>query len=172
MLASQRQRNFAGFAACAAMMAYALYSQHGLGLEPCPLCIFQRVSVIGLGVIFLVAALHAPGRFGSRVYAALLGVTALAGAVVAGRHVWLQHLPPERVPACGPGLDFMLEALPFTEMLQKVFSGSGECAKVDWSLLGLSMPGWVFISVVVLGACGIWNNGRQGGQPSRRSRMS
>jgi len=161
MLTDARRGNLLGFMACLALMGYALYAQHILGLEPCPLCIFQRVAVILLGMVFLVAALHGPGRAGRSVYALLVFTAAAAGAGVAGRHLWLQSLPPERVPACGPGLDYMLEAFPFTEMLQTVLSGSGECAQVDWRFLGLAMPAWVLISVVLLGACGIWNNLRQ-----------
>jgi len=161
MLTDARRGNLLGFMACLALMGYALYAQHILGLEPCPLCIFQRVAVILLGMVFLVAALHGPGRAGRSVYALLVLAAAAAGAGVAGRHLWLQSLPPERVPACGPGLDYMLEAFPFTEMLQTVLSGSGECAQVDWRFLGLAMPAWVLISIVLLGAYGIWNNLRQ-----------
>jgi disulfide bond formation protein DsbB len=142
-------------------MGYALYAQHVLGFEPCPLCIFQRVAVIALGVAFGLAALQAPGVAGRCAWSLLMLVAAAAGAGVAGRHLWLQSLPPERVPACGPGLDYMLEAFPLREVLTTVLSGSGECAKVDWSLLGLAMPAWVLISVVALGAFGLWNNWRR-----------
>jgi len=156
--ASPRTANAAGLLACASLLLYALYAQHGLGLEPCPLCIFQRVAVFALGGAFALAALHAAGPVGRRIHALLIGVTGLAGAAVAGRHVWLQNLPPEQVPACGPGLDFMLEAFPFFETLKIVLSGSGECANVDWQFLGLSMPAWVLIALVVLGVYGVWLN--------------
>ena len=155
LLRNKRQLNFAAFAACAAMMAYALYSQHYLLLDPCPLCIFQRVAVVALGIVFLLAAIHNPGRLGSAVYALLVAAAALAGAGVAGRHVWLQNLPPDKVPACGPGLDFMLDAFPFAEVLNMVLSGSGECAETSWVFLGLTMPAWVFIAVVLLGIAGV-----------------
>lgn len=161
MPADPRVGNVAGFLGCAGLMAYALYAQHVLGLEPCPLCVFQRVAVISLGLVFAAAALHAPGMAGRRAYGALLMLAAAAGIGVAGRHLWLQSLPPERVPACGPGLDYMLESFPFTEMLQTVLSGSGECAQVDWQFLGLAMPAWVLISVTVLGLFGVWNNWRR-----------
>lgn len=161
-----RTLNAAGFVACAALMGYALYAQYGLGLEPCPLCIFQRVAVISLGIVFALAALHGPGPAGRRVYGVLVALAAAAGAGVAGRHLWLQSLPPERVPACGPGLDYMLEAFPFREMLQTVLSGSGECAQVDWRFLGLAMPAWVLISIVVIGVAGTWNNWRRAPQGS------
>lgn len=160
-LPERRIVNLAGFLACAGMMGFALYAQYGLQLEPCPLCVFQRVAVIGLGLVFLVAALHHPAAWGGRVYALLLLVVAGAGLSVAGRHVWLQSLPPDAVPACGPGLDYMLDAFPLTEALAMVFQGSGECAEVSWRLLGLSMPAWVFIGVLGLGSVGIWNNLRK-----------
>jgi disulfide bond formation protein DsbB len=156
-----RMGNVFGLLACAGLMAYALYAQHVLGLEPCPLCIFQRVAVIAIGMVFALAALHAPGATGRRVYSLFIVLAAAAGAGVAGRHLWLQTLPPERVPACGPGLDYMLESFPFREMLETVLSGSGECAQVEWRFLGLAMPGWVLISVLVLGVFGVWNNWRR-----------
>jgi disulfide bond formation protein DsbB len=137
------------------MMAYALYSQHFLGLEPCPLCIFQRVAVISLGVLFLIAAIHSAGRVGRWIYAALLLSVSLAGSAVSARHVWLQNLPPDQVPSCGPGLDFMLDTFPFTEVLNMVLSGSGECAEISWSFLGLSMPAWTLIGLLGLGIFGV-----------------
>jgi len=142
----RRRAGFAlGAALCAALMAYALYAQYQLGLEPCPLCIFQRVAVIACGVVFAMAAIHDPGRAGAITYALLGLAFAAAGAAVAMRHVWLQALPPSEVPACGPGLNYMLETLPFTDVLSKVFLGSGECAKADWSVLALSMPAWTLV---------------------------
>ena len=153
--------NFMGFAVCAGMMGFALYAQHGLLLDPCPLCVFQRVAVIAMGVIFLVAAIHNPGQWGAIIYSVLLALAALMGAGVAGRQLWLQSLPPDKVPACGPGLDFMLDAFPIAEVLQMVLSGSGECAEVSWTLLGLSMPAWVLIGVTGLAICGIVINVRR-----------
>ena len=155
---SNRALNFAGFAVCAGMMGFALYAQHGLQLEPCPLCVFQRIAVIAMGVFFLLAAIHNPGRLGGFIYSVLLGIAALLGMGVAGRQVWLQSLPPEKVPACGPGLDFMLDAFPLAETVQLVLSGSGECAEISWSLFGLSMPAWVFIALLVLAIYGIAAN--------------
>ncbi len=154
-LITPRLGNFAGFAACVVMMAYALYSQHFLRLEPCPLCIFQRVAVISLGVLFLIAAIHSAGRVGRWIYAALLLSVSLAGSAVSARHVWLQNLPPDQVPSCGPGLDFMLDTFPFTEVLNMVLSGSGECAEISWSFLGLSMPAWTLIGLLGLGIFGV-----------------
>ena len=159
---NKRLVNFTGLVACAGMMAYALYAQYQLQLAPCPLCIFQRLAVIALGLIFLIAFIHNPRKQGfSRVYAFLILVAGGVGAFISGRHVWLQNLPADQVPACGPGLDFMLEAFPVLEVLDMVLTGSGECATVDWSLLGLSMPAWVLISVVLLSLMGVLNNLRR-----------
>ena len=158
---SKRALNGVGFLACAGMMGFALFAQHVLKLEPCQMCVLQRVAVISLGIIFLVALLHDPKGWGSRIYALFIAAAAGGGLSVAGRHYWLQNLPEDKVPACGPGLDYMLETLPLTEVLAKVFAGDGDCAKVVWSFLGLSMPAWVFICLVVVGGAGIWNNLRR-----------
>jgi disulfide bond formation protein DsbB len=160
-LPSRRVLNLAGFSACAAMMAYALYAEYQLLLMPCPLCSFQRVAVIALGAVFLLAALHQPPGRGRFVYAFLIAACAAGGIAIAGRHVWLQHLPADQVPSCGPGLDYMLERFPLSEALRLVFSGSGECAATDWLFLGLSMPAWVLIALAVLGSLGLWNNLRR-----------
>jgi disulfide bond formation protein DsbB len=150
---SRRAGNALGFLTCAALMAYALYAQHVLGLDPCPLCIFQRVAVIVVGVLFLMAALHNPAGKGSLVYGGLIDLAALGGIGIAARHIWIQAQPPGAVAACGADLDYLLEIMPLTEVVNKVLTGSGECGKVDWSLLGLSMPWWVAIA---LGALGVW----------------
>ncbi len=135
---------------CAALMGFALFAQYGLQLEPCPLCVLQRVAVISVGLILLLACLHGPGKTGARVYGLLAASAATLGALVAGRHIWLQGLPAGEVPACGPGLDYMLDVFPLTEVLRMVFTGSGECAEIVWQFLGLSMPGWVLVWCVFL----------------------
>ena len=160
-LPGSRVLNLLGFLACAGMMGYALYAEHVLYLDPCPLCVFQRMATIGTGLVFLVAAIHNPGAWGRRVYAVLLGVTAASGIGVAGRHVWLQNLPPDEVPGCGPGFDYIIDAFPLSEALSMIFTGSGECATVDWNFLGLSMPAWVLICFVVLAVYGVGANWRR-----------
>lgn len=147
---SRRLGNALGFLACGALIAYALYAEHVLELAPCPLCIFQRVAVIVIGILFLIAALHHPGRVGARVYTILVGLASLAGIAIAARHIWIQAQPPGSVAACGADLDYMLDILPLTEVISKVLTGSGECGDIDWSLLGLSMPWWVLIALVGL----------------------
>lgn len=137
-------------AGCAGLMAFALYLQEKLGLHPCPLCITQRVCVIVVGAIALIAAIHNPGKTGVRIYAGLQGLAALTGIVVAGRHVWIQSLPADQVPACGPGLQYMFENFPFMDALELLFKGDGNCAIVDWSFLGLSIPAWVLVACVGL----------------------
>jgi len=154
----RRRLNALGALACVAMLAYALYAQHGLGLEPCPLCVLQRVSVLSCGLAFALAALHHPRAAGRFVYAGLILVAGGAGAAVAGRHVWLQNLPPDEVPACGPGLEFMMESFPLLDVLDMVLSGSGECADTAWSFLGLSMPSWVAIACAGLIGLGLLAN--------------
>ena len=150
---SFRAQFLAGFAACAALIAYAMYSQLHDGLEPCPLCIFQRVAFAALGVVLLAGGLHAPrGAGGRRAWGLLALVAAAIGGAIAGRHVWLQNMPPDQVPACGPGLDYMLDAMPFTGVVRKVLTGSGECANVDWTFAGLSMPAWSLVWFVLLAA--------------------
>lgn len=140
---SQRMLFVSGFLGCVALIAIALYMQHVVGLEPCPLCILQRVAVIGMGAVLLVAAVHNPAGWGRRGYAGLTALIALLGLATAGRNVWLQHLPADRVPDCGPGLDYMLEVFPLSRTLEMVFRGSGECAEVQWTFLGLSIPEWM-----------------------------
>ena len=157
----RRGLNLAGFLVCVGLMGYALFAEHVLGLAPCPLCVFQRVAIIALGIIFLSAALHNPSGKGRFVYAGLAGLAGAGGIAVAGRHVWLQNLPEDQVPACGPGLGYMMDSFPFAEVLKLVFTGSGECADISWQFLGLSMPAWVLIWAVALTLFGVANNIRR-----------
>lgn len=156
-----RTANFLGATACAAFLFYAYFAQFVLHLEPCPLCIFQRVGVFANGVMFVIAALHDPAGWGRRVYGALLTLTALATIGVATRQLWIQSQPPGTVAACGASLDFMLKVFPLTDVLMKVLTGSGECARVDWRFLGLAMPAWVVIASGALGSYGLWANVRR-----------
>ncbi len=158
--------NTVAFLACALLLAFAYYQQFYVGLEPCPLCIFQRIVFIALGIVFIVSAAHGDGPIRSRIHATLLGLMAGTGASIAAWHVRLQHLPAGEVPECGPGLDYMLDALPLTQALKMAFTGSGECAEVVWSLLGLSMPSWALVWFVLLGTAGVWINWRSGRSPS------
>ncbi len=163
--------NFAGALLCALLLGYAYYLQHFQNLEPCPLCVFQRVAVLALGVVFLVAALHGPEKTGARVYAVLIDLVSLAGIGVAARHIYIQSLPPGQVPACGATLDYMLEVFPLVDVIRTVLTASGECGVVDWKFLGLSMPWWVLICLAVLGGVGAAVNWASPRRPQNKLRL-
>ena len=148
---TRRIANLTTFLVCAALMGYALYAEHVLELYPCPLCVFQRIAVIGLGLFALVAAVHNPRGIMRFVYLTLATVSAGFGVAIAGRHVWLQNLPADQVPSCGgASLDYLLDTLPLQQVLREVLTASGECAEVTWRFLSLSMPAWVLIALSVL----------------------
>ena len=147
---SHRRIYLVGFLGCTALIGIALYFQYVMGLEPCPLCIVQRIFFVVTGIICLVAFLHNPKEWGNKVYGILGAVSALAGAAVAAWHVRLQNLPPELVPECGPGLDYMLRVFPVGQVVEMVFTGSGECAEVAWRFLGLTIPGWTLVVYLVI----------------------
>ena len=155
-----RRRCTVGALVAAAGLGFALFSQHVWGLNPCPLCIFQRIALAGVGAFFLLGALWAPVRFRLQALVAWgAGLCALLGAGIAGRHVWLQSLPPSEVPACGPGLSFLMDAFPLKEAVAFVLAGSGECAAVEGRFLGLSMPGWtlaLFVGMALWAAFAPW----------------
>jgi disulfide bond formation protein DsbB len=158
-VAERRLANLAGALACVAMMGYALYAEWVLGFEPCPLCVFQRVGVVMLGAVFLAAAAHAPTTIGwQRFFFWLFGVAAIFPLYVSGRHVYIQSLPEGAVPACGASLDYMFDVLPLATVLTKVLFGAGECQKIDWTFIGLSMPAWVFLCALALTVLGVWVN--------------
>jgi protein dithiol:quinone oxidoreductase len=157
----RRPLNFAGFLVCAGLIAYALYAQFHLNLDPCPLCIFQRIGIAAVGVLFLIAALHNPRGWGTRVYATLIAVAALITIAVAARQLYIQHLPPGAIPSCGAPLSMMLKFMPLTAVIRKVLTGSGECSVINWRFLGLAMPAWVLIWAAFLGAAGAVVNGRR-----------
>jgi protein dithiol:quinone oxidoreductase len=145
-----------GFLICAGLIGFALYLQYYKYEEPCPLCMFQRVAYMVLGVVFLVAALHGPARTGAKVYGVLLLLVAAIGAAIAVRHVWLQNLPKHLVPECGPDLAYMMKRFPFFEVLGKVLAGSGQCAEVGWTFLGLSIAGWSLTWFLLLGLLAVY----------------
>ncbi|HEY3859977.1 MAG TPA: disulfide bond formation protein B [Gammaproteobacteria bacterium] len=161
MLFQRRQANLLGFLVCAALMGYALYAQFHLHLEPCLLCIFQRVAVIGMGVVFLAAAAHNPKAWGSWVYGILLLLLAIGGSVVSARHIYVQHLPEYLAPPCGPGFGYLFSHLPFGKFLVQAFTGSADCSIVTWRFLGLTMPEWLLGWFVALGLGGFIVNWRK-----------
>lgn len=137
-----------GFLISAGMMGVAFIFQYVLYLEPCPLCSVQRMVVIAFGIVFLIGFIQGAKGWGRRVYGLLLTLISIGGLVIAGRHTWLQHLPKDKVPECGPGLDYWMKNLPTNDVIQKIFEGSGECAEIVWSFLGLSIPEWSLIAFV------------------------
>lgn len=140
------------FLACAGMLAFALYKQHMDFVDPCPLCILQRLCFLWIGLVGLVAAIHGPARTGQWIYGALVMLGGGIGMMLAGRQVWLQSLPADQVPDCGMGLNYMLDTMPVLDALREVFYGSGECADVLWTFLGISIPGWALIWFVIFTA--------------------
>lgn len=156
-----------GFLFCVGLMLSALYFQFIGHLDPCPLCISQRIMVIAVGLVMLVAFLHAPGPRGIRIYAVVGGLVALMGASVSARHVWIQHLPADEVPACGPGLSYMFQYFALSDTLKAMLTGTGDCAKMDWTLLGLSMPAWVlfcFLGLAAFSFAQYWNTAPSAGR--------
>jgi protein dithiol:quinone oxidoreductase len=147
----------AGAVVCAALLAFGYYLQYVQGLEPCPLCMVQRVFFYLVLVTLTVGALHGPSSsLGMKIYGSVAALFALGGAAVATRQVWLQHLPADKVPQCGPDLAYMLQNFPLSRTLEKLFTGTGECAVVDWSFLGLSIAGWSLVWFVALALYALW----------------
>jgi protein dithiol:quinone oxidoreductase len=152
LLLSRRIGNLIGFLACAGMLAFGYYLQFVVGIEPCPLCIIQRLLLFAVGIAFLAATFHHPaGRAGAGLYAGAIALSAVLGVAV-----WLQYLPPERRPACGPALDHLLSTFGPIEGLSRVLRGSGECGAVDWTLFSFSIPEWTLAAFVVFAALGVW----------------
>lgn len=144
-----------GVTAAAMLIAY-YYFQVYLQLEPCPLCVSQRIFIGSVGVIALLAALHNPVGVAQKIYNAITALAALAGAAVSGRQLWLQSLPEEQAPACGPTLGFLYDNFPMIDVLNAMFLGEGSCAEVKWQLLGISIPGWTLIAFVLIILTCLW----------------
>ena len=148
---SNRWLYLVGALAIAVLFGAGLYLQYVLHQEPCPLCMIQRFIFISMLVVFAIATLHNPRRTGAKIYGALISLLALSGIGVASRHIWLQHLPKDEVPACGPGLDYMLDYFPMADVWKELMHGSGECAARGWTFLTLGIPEWSLIWYVLLG---------------------
>lgn len=151
-----RAQYFAGFVVCAALLAYAYYVQFALEIEPCPMCIFQRIAFIFMGLFFLIGALHGPRTTGRKVYALFVFGGACAGIAIAARHLWVQHLPPDPMAGCAPGFNYMIENFPISKTLKMAFTGSADCSVVNWTFAGLSMPFWTMVCYVLIGAGALW----------------
>ncbi len=145
---SLRLFSFLPFIATVLMLAYAYYEQYVEYLDPCPLCLVQRLIILIIGLLYLLTFIYPPKNIGRTIFAVLIILVALIGSAVSARHVWLQHLPADEVPACGPGLSFMMDNFPISSVLKDLFTGSGECAEITWRFLGLTMPMWTFICFI------------------------
>lgn len=148
---SNRWLYLAGALFAGGLMGFGLYLQYVKHQDPCPLCMVQRVVFIAILAVFAIAVLHGPKRLGQRVYAALIGLLSLSGIGVAARHIWIQNLPKDQVPACGPGLEYMLENMPMSDVLRQLMHGSGECAEKGWTFLALGIPEWSLLCYLALG---------------------
>lgn len=155
MLLSARRVFLLGFLFCLSMLLVAGYFQFMDDLEPCPLCILQRLFTLIVGVVFLVAAIHNPAGIGVRIYGAIAALMAVVGGAISARHVWLQNLPADQVPSCGPGLNFILDNFPLSDAINLVLRGSGECAEVLWTFMGISIPGWTLFAFAFLTLLGL-----------------
>jgi len=140
-----------GFLVCAGLLGFAVFTQLKMGLEPCPLCIYQRIAFAALGIVFLLGALHGPLARGARASYGVLGLVATAvGAGIAGRHVYVQMLPKDMGSSCGPPLSFLSQTMGPLEVFRTVLTGTGDCGNIDWQFLGLSMPMWSLVWFVLL----------------------
>ena len=144
-LISTRQLFLLMFVACSGLLAAAYYFEYVMYLDPCPLCIMQRIAVLLLGLIGLSGSIFGIDALRERIHAGLLFLASCFGMAVAGRHVWIQNLPADQVPTCGPSLEYMVDTLPWEEVLTVMLRGNGNCADAQWSFIGLSMPQWVLV---------------------------
>jgi len=143
------------FLGCAALLSTAIFIAPFKDMNPCPMCMMQRVVFGVLGALAITAALHNPAYLGQKIYSAFLALISIGGASIAIRQLWLQSLPEDQVPACGPGIDYMIDVFPLLEVIEMSLRGTGDCAKVQWTLLNLSIPAWsliAFIGITVLTA--------------------
>ena len=145
---SRRSAYLTGFLICAGSIAYAFYLQYVQMLEPCPMCWFQRVAVVALGLVFLIGAVMNPGRPGARLIGWLVLLTSGGGALLAARHLYIQSMPADALPSCGMGITYMLESLPFLDVFARALKGSVECNKIDL-ILGLPIPAWTLLFFVL-----------------------
>ena len=145
----------AGFLYTSSLMAFGFYLQYVKHQDPCPLCMVQRMIFVAILALFLLAAMQGPKRTGAIIYAVLISLLSLSGVAVALRHIWIQHLPLDQVPACGPDLDYMLDTMPLARVFKELLHGSGECAAHGWTLFTLGIPQWSLLCYLALGALAI-----------------
>jgi disulfide bond formation protein DsbB len=142
--------------ACAALLGSAIYIEPFKSMNPCPMCMMQRAVFALIAVFCILAAIHNPARVGQKVYATITGLTALGGAAIASRQLWLQSLPEDQIPACGPGLEYMLDVFPILDVIAMAIKGTGDCAEVQWTLASISIPGWSLLAFAVIAVISTW----------------
>ena len=135
-------------AASVAMLAFGLYLQHVVGLDPCPMCIVQRYALIVVALLAAATAL-ASKKAAVTTGSLVLGISSGLGAFVAARQSYLQWYPPE-VASCGRDLYGMIETFPLKRVIPMIFKGSGDCTKIDWTFLGLSIANWSFLCFTLI----------------------
>ena len=140
------------FIGCASLLSTAIFLDPFKNMIPCPMCMMQRAFFVSLGIVALIAAIHGAKNWGQKVYAFIIVAFSMGGASVAIRQLWLQSLPEDQVPACGPGLDYMLDVFPISEVVMMALRGTGDCAKVQWTFLHLSIAGWSLLAFVAVAA--------------------
>ncbi|MCF6288424.1 MAG: disulfide bond formation protein B [Proteobacteria bacterium] len=145
---SLRLYSFLPFIATVLMIAYAYYEQYVNYLNPCPLCLIQRFIIVAIGILYFFTFILPPQKIFRTIMAIVISLVALCGVAVSSRHIWLQNLPADEVPACGPGLSYMFDNFPIGTFLSDLFTGSGECAEISWRFLGLTMPMWTLLCFV------------------------
>ena len=141
---------------CILLIVIALYMQYFMDLVPCALCMTQRVFIIAVGIVALIAWLHQPSSIGLKIYASLGGLMTIIGSGFSSRHLWLQSLPEDQAPACGPSLSYLLDAFPISEALTLLLRGDGNCAESVWSVFGVTIPGWTLIAFIGLLLINCW----------------
>lgn len=144
------------FLGCVGLMLTGFYMQYVMELYPCPLCITQRVFIVAVGLTGLLGFIINPKGVGRKILGALGLLFSIGGGAFAARHVWLQSLPPDQMPACGPDIAYLLENFPLMDALSVLLRGDGNCGEVSWSFLGISIPGWTLVAFVGLAAFNIW----------------
>ena len=145
-----------GFLASFALVGLALFLQVRYHLEPCPLCISQRIAFMGLGLAFLLAALHRPQRVWRKLHGLLQIGLAMTGAVIAARHIWVQTHPGQAMSECGVGFDYMIEQFPLSHAVKLIFEGTGECSVIDWTLFGFTIPQLSLLAFLGFGVYAAW----------------
>lgn len=143
------------FSGTTLLLGFGYFLQYAKGLEPCPMCMMQRLAFFAVAIVSLIGLGHGPRSQSRRMYGALIALPAGVGGWVAGRQIWLQHLPEDRVPECGPGWNYMLDAYPMAEVIRQALRGTGDCAEVAWTFLGRSIPEWSILCFAALALAGL-----------------